>query len=328
MDALTMLCSEVRELGRFTIFKSSKINEVEERLTMAIAPLRLKSPSKTIDASLHSIALDDLSVLLLRYGAEVIVFPEPADDVILMAFMLSGKYEVRDGASGFIAGAGEAFIIESFQGLQLAASPDVETLIMPLRRAAVARAAEALSGQAAPRHYGFDRHFQLNDSGGMALSQLLQYLIVQATMGNGALDALTTTLLIRHLLLNHSNLMRSANFRGAESAPYYVRRAEAFMVENFKEQISLERLALHAGVSIRTLTSGFRRHCGASPLAVLREIRLERARKQLRDPRGGSVTDVALRLGFGHLGRFASLYRARFGESPSATLAESRAHLA
>lgn len=328
MDALTMLCREVRELERFTVFKSNKINEVQERLTAAIAPLRLESGSKIIDASLHSIALDDLSVLLLRYGEEVIAFPEPADDVILMAFILSGEYEVCVGAGRFTARAGDALIIESFQGLQLAASRDFEALIVPLRRAAIARAAEALSGQAAPRHYGFDRHFQLNDSSGMALRQLLQYLIVQATTGNGALDALATTLLIHHLLLNHSNVMRSVSFRRAETVPYYVRRAEAFMVENFKAQVSLERLADHAGVSIRTLTSGFRRHCGASPLSVLREIRLERARKQLRDPRGGSVTEVALRFGFAHLGRFASVYRARFGESPSTTLAKARAHLA
>lgn len=325
MDALTILCSEVRELERFIVFESTQINEVQDMLVTAIAPHRLEPANKVINASLHRIALGDLSVLLLRYGAEVIFLPEPSDDVILVTVMLSGEYVVSDDVSRFTACAGDAFILESFQGLQLAASPDVETLIVPLRRAAIARAAEALSGRAAPRHYGFERHFPLNASGGMALSQLLQYLIVQAVAGNEALDTLATSLFVHHLLLNHSDVMRSASFQRARTVPYYVRRAEEFMVKNFKEQLSLECLANHAGVSLRTLTSGFRRHCGVSPLSMLRDIRLNRAREQLQDPQGDSVTEVAMRFGFGHLGRFASVYRARFGECPSTTLAESRA---
>jgi transcriptional regulator GlxA family with amidase domain len=32
------------------------------------------------------------------------------------------------------------------------------------------------------------------------------------------------------------------------------------------------------------------------------------------------VTDVAMQLGFGHLGRFAGHYRELYGEAPSATL--------
>lgn len=328
MDALTVLCAEIRELERFIVFKSKKIDEVQDMLVATIALHRLEPANKIIDASLHRIAIGDLSVLLLRYGAEVLVLPEPSDDVILVTIMLSGEYVVSDDVSRFTACVGDAFILESFQGLQLAASADAETLIVPLRRAAIARAAEALSGRAAPRHYGFDRDFPLNASGGMALSQLLQYLIVQAMAGNEALDTLATTLLVHHLLLNHSDVMRSAGFRSAQTVPYYVRRAEEFMVKNFKEQLSLECLANHAGVSIRTLTSGFRRHCGASPLSMLRDIRLDRVREQLQDPQGSSVTEVAMRFGFGHLGRFASVYRARFGECPSTTLAESRAQLA
>ncbi|WP_094783336.1 helix-turn-helix domain-containing protein [Paraburkholderia ribeironis] len=37
-----------------------------------------------------------------------------------------------------------------------------------------------------------------------------------------------------------------------------------------------------------------------------------------------SVTDVALRLGFAHVGRFSADYRAAFGEPPAATLRRYR----
>ena len=57
-------------------------------------------------------------------------------------------------------------------------------------------------------------------------------------------------------------------------------------------------------------------------MAELRAIRLEGARDDLRrsSASGDSVTDVALRWGFGHLGRFARDYAEQFGELPSQTL--------
>ncbi len=57
-------------------------------------------------------------------------------------------------------------------------------------------------------------------------------------------------------------------------------------------------------------------------MTYLREIRLGRTHDELRsrDPADVSVAEIAHRYGFLHLGRFAALYRHRYGESPSQTL--------
>jgi TolB-like protein len=56
-------------------------------------------------------------------------------------------------------------------------------------------------------------------------------------------------------------------------------------------------------------------------MPFLRELRLERARQELlRASDRASITRVATRYGFNHIGRFAAQYRTRYGESPSATL--------
>jgi AraC-like DNA-binding protein len=76
-------------------------------------------------------------------------------------------------------------------------------------------------------------------------------------------------------------------------------------------------------VSERSLHAAFRRQLGTSPMSYVRHRRLDDAHDELLrvDPTAGvKVTDVALRHGFTHTGRFAAAYRQRFGESPSTTL--------
>ncbi len=84
-------------------------------------------------------------------------------------------------------------------------------------------------------------------------------------------------------------------------------------------------LAEACGVAPRTLQKHFRRFLGRAPLRYAHDLRFDRARQELlRSPRGSSVTEIATRLGFSHLGRFAAEYRRRYGETPSATLMRSR----
>ncbi|TCK28856.1 AraC family ethanolamine operon transcriptional activator [Ancylobacter aquaticus] len=82
-------------------------------------------------------------------------------------------------------------------------------------------------------------------------------------------------------------------------------------------------ICCEVGVCERTLQYAFRDYIGMSPMAYLRLLRLNRVRAVLRvsSPRGTTVTRVAMRFGFLHLGRLAQDYRRAFGEPPSVTLA-------
>lgn len=76
-----------------------------------------------------------------------------------------------------------------------------------------------------------------------------------------------------------------------------------------------------AGVSVRRLQEGFREYVGMSPREYLNDVRLVRVNGELSDPGAViSVTDVAMKWGFTHAGRFAASYRRKYGESPSDTL--------
>ncbi|MBB2946243.1 AraC-like DNA-binding protein/DNA-binding transcriptional ArsR family regulator [Actinoplanes lutulentus] len=104
--------------------------------------------------------------------------------------------------------------------------------------------------------------------------------------------------------------------------PRAVQRAVEAIHEEPERAFTVRDLARIAGVSVRSLQEGFRRHVGCAPMTYLQQLRLNRVRETLLegDPARVTVAAVAHRWGFAHLGRFASAYRERFGESPSETL--------
>jgi AraC-like DNA-binding protein len=131
--------------------------------------------------------------------------------------------------------------------------------------------------------------------------------------------SILTTLLLtqRH---NYTDAIFSAP---ALPAPRVVRRVVELIDATPAKAFTVADLAGHAGVSERSLHAAFRRQLGTSPMSYVRHRRLDDAHDELLhlDPTTGvRVTDVALRHGFTHTGRFAAAYRRRFGESPSTTL--------
>lgn len=74
------------------------------------------------------------------------------------------------------------------------------------------------------------------------------------------------------------------------------------------------------GVGERTLERAFQERLGLSPRAYERERRLRAAHGLiLTEGDRLSITDIAMSVGFWHLGRFAGAYAALFGYSPSET---------
>jgi AraC-like DNA-binding protein len=108
----------------------------------------------------------------------------------------------------------------------------------------------------------------------------------------------------------------------ATAAPGAVRRVVEAMRAHPGEPFTVVDLAAIAGVSVRCLQESFRRDVGMPPMAYLRQLRLARVHEHLRqgDPAFHTVTEIAYRYGFTHMGRFAAEYRARYGVPPSETL--------
>ena len=112
--------------------------------------------------------------------------------------------------------------------------------------------------------------------------------------------------------------------RVAESGRHaaILRKLRLFFESQPELPLRVGDLCRHVGASHRSLHRVFVELYGISPARYLRLRRLHQARRALRmkDGAHGSVTEAGTAMGFYDLGRFASEYRALFGELPSATL--------
>lgn len=113
-----------------------------------------------------------------------------------------------------------------------------------------------------------------------------------------------------------------------DATPETLRRALAYIEANPDLDIGVVDIARAASVTVRAVQLAFRRHLDTTPMAHLRQVRLDRAHEDLRnaDPDDGTtVTKVAARWGFSSPSRFSLFYRAEYGQLPSETLRESGA---
>ncbi|QIS14067.1 helix-turn-helix domain-containing protein [Nocardia arthritidis] len=137
--------------------------------------------------------------------------------------------------------------------------------------------------------------------------------------GTGGAERLLTA----HLMLSPPrDRPAEPSRRSITMAPRSIRRAAELIEKHSAEPLTIADIAEAVGVGTRTIQAGFRRYLHTTPIAYLREIRLRRAHSVLlaADDRVTTVSEIATECGFAHLGRFATLYRRRYGEPPSATL--------
>ncbi|MFB1296459.1 helix-turn-helix transcriptional regulator [Mycobacterium sp. pW049] len=120
-----------------------------------------------------------------------------------------------------------------------------------------------------------------------------------------------------------TNVMTEPTSRDrVDSKPPLLRRAIAYIEGNVEEDIALADIAASVHITPRALQYMFRRHLDITPMEYLRRVRLDHAHRELvtSDPSTTTIQIVSARWGFGHTGRFASMYRKTYGRNPSDTL--------
>lgn len=318
-------------LGRHALLASEDVDEVRTRIAELLNDHVLEPRGTTLAARLHGVKADVLSLWMLEYGDAVRVEEtRPGGDFLLVQLPLSGSVEVECDEGNWAVEPGMGLILPSNVPHRLNWQAGATQIILkvPLNRLGLEYA--NLTGANPGESLKFNRSITLTSTDGEQWSALMRYFCEQVAHPSpmGVLKVqLAEQALMRHLLCAQSVTLQERYLgQDAEQAPRRLQRAREFMEANLQADISLADIAEYSGTSLRNLSRMCQLQYGASPMQLLRELRLDKIRFELDNPSADTnVSEIALNWGYAHLGRFAAAYRQRFGEAPSQTLEAARA---
>lgn len=185
-----------------------------------------------------------------------------------------------------------------------------------------------LLGDRAARPLEFEAELDLTSRGGQSILHTVHLIDGAASRADGPLTHPLAAQQLERSLFQALLFAQPHNYTQALAVPSPAagRLPVAMAVELLRSDPAhpwtVAELAREVSVSVRCLQEGFRRTLDTTPTAYLRRLRLEAVRRDLSaaQPGATSVTDVATRWGFVHLGRFSAVYAQAFGEHPSTTL--------
>jgi AraC-like DNA-binding protein len=319
--------------------QSPRLDEIEDLCNRFVAPHRLTTVSRIqqeADSKLSVHGVKDLGIFTVAYGAELTaqVYPTDVDDRLAFIIAESGAGHAKMEGQEHAFTAEQGAIIPSGPELFMHYQDNCETLSILLSRSRLAEQCAKLLGREIERPLEFNIQTSLRGAAGQSWRRLGSYVAgelsdpLSMTLQVPAVAKQLEQMVSTAFLLGHSHTYSDALLRPQSAAvPFYVKRAEAFIEAHFSEPLSLADIAAQAGVSARSLQNGFQNFRNTTPMGFLRSLRLKRAYEMLllSDPSTVTVTEIALRCGFGHLGEFATAYRHAFGEAPRQTLARARA---
>ncbi|OZI55491.1 helix-turn-helix domain-containing protein [Bordetella genomosp. 5] len=317
--------SELAPLVARRVFRSRERDETRNRVSEALKDHHLSWQAGPVDARLSRAQVGALTICTLRYGPEVRIDPGRLRDFMLVQVPLVGRARVQCGADIVETCTRRAAVIAPDRPLALHWESGCEQLMLKIPRGLLDQVGQQAFGAAARRPLDFAPSLALDTPTGSTwralvagLLHTLPLLAQAAPVGTVPADIWTLRMqemLVLHLLWHQPNTWRD----GAHAVPRHLAQAEAYMHAHLAAPICAADIARHAGVSASQLARLFHAHRGTTPMSALRTLRLDSARDHLLSGAHG-VTDAALAVGFGHLGRFSEYYRERHGELPSATL--------
>lgn len=333
MIATSNEVSQRARLNDFARVATMRVDDAAEAIGRIFCPHNLTpvEHSERDFFALHNCAdFDGFSINYVAYGGAVSINPGCLDRFFLLQMPLHGSASIRTASREVTAGpARTASLLSPTIATEMTWRDDCAQLILLLDRRLVEHRAAALGG-AMVRPVEFDPAVALDGPLGHALAARIEHLVTLAErLGPqkqlSAVAAADWRETFLNALLNgqrHSLSAAIDTFNGrGETQPAALKRVRDYLEARATEPIDLAELADVAGTGIRALQLGFRRHFGTTITDMLLDIRLAQLNARLTTARPTErIVDIAFDLGFTHLSRMASAYRAKFGESPKATL--------
>jgi len=314
--------------GSQPLLVTSDLAEARHYITDVYIPHDLATrDGRRLDFRLRYLASERLTVGHLLYGADAELLVPPMRDCYHMNLTLHGRTMVSQRGRWASTEAERSGVLFSpTDPFTVRWSPDAVQYAVKLPRRSVESHLAKLIHRPVEQPILFDLGFDLDTPAGRSLLSTVDFLRQELARPGGIatmpaareqLESLVLTQLLLTIPNNYADLLRAPETPARHTS---IRRVVDLIEAHPERDLTLAELAHAAGTTARALQRGFKDVVGMSPTAYVRAVRLDRVHAELVAGAGAvSVTDVAMRWGFFHLGRFAQQYRERFGVLPSRT---------
>lgn len=295
------------------MLRSQERRETYDAIAGELCDYGLRWQGGEVDARAFRCKTDSLALYSMRYGDEVTITPDVYKDFFLVHLCLKAGIEVETDGIVTDVPEGSVFLSAPRRSIRLRWQEGCEQLILRVPYAAAGLEGRRMQRSAAllPRALSPLLVSQLNTL--MALSR----------QGPGDADwaAHAQTGLARfvaqHLLPGPGE---AAGMAGADARD----RLIGFIGAHMARPVQLLDLARAAGLGRSQLNELTQSAFGCTPMVLLRRMRLQAAHRDLEENPGQNLTQLALRYGFDHQGRFSQYFRDQFGTPPRQLRADLR----
>lgn len=308
------------------------LDEFRQNLNSVFYPAEVEllgNRRREAPAELSAVRLNHLTIGRARFGSEARV--DPGDlGTYHVNVPVSGEVVSWCGDQQTVATPRRAAVFTPHEQTLLPLwQADATQICIKIDRAALESELAQVLGRPVDKHIRFDLAMDLTSPAGARWLSTLRILLDTVDDPSSALNpALMSQIehferaLISGLLLQQPHSLTSQLYTPPAASNPRAVQSVLDHIESFPgSQYTIGDLAAIAGIGARQLQNLFQEQFGMSPTTFIRHIRLDGVRRDLQ--KGYETTkvgDVAFSWGFNHLGRFASHYEAKFGETPSRTL--------
>jgi AraC-like DNA-binding protein len=288
--------------------------------------------ARLLSVCLNSVSLSSMTIGYVDWGAKVSVWSTEANCDYWIVPPIRGDLEVVIGKREIVCRPGHAIVNSPRRVGCIRSNEGSSRLSLRLIGTTLTRQLSALLGEPVDAPLELATELSLAEGYGRSIAGYLRQVIADFETGNSVLCNPTAAspfeqFIMTSLLQSHPHNYSEALQRLDKPAvPRDVKRAIDYIEAHLESVINLADIVAASGVPGRSLFRHFMDHRGISPMRYLRLARLQKVREELHQAEPEQdLSEIAIRWGFEHLGRFAVEYRKRFGERPSETLKSHRA---
>ncbi|MDH4555609.1 AraC family transcriptional regulator [Pseudomonas sp. BN417] len=317
-------------LSRFEVCHTQDLDEARRWGENIFCANRLRSldAKGAVDTRIFYRRLGGIGIGRMSYGGDITIEPGVMESFALIQMPIRGQEMIEYGNHRVHSTPRLGSILNAHSPFKIHHCSGTEKLIIRVDRSLLERHCQQHLGRTLRKKIEFQPEMPLDTTRGQSWMRMVGWIYDCLSVEEDLpplLRAQYESMLVNTLLACQPHTYSAELFEDERTsiAPAFVKRVERFIEEHAHEPITIVEMAEHAGVSSRSLFTGFRRFRNTSPMLYLKEVRLRKVQEELQRQSQGSttVTAVAFRWGFNHLGHFTTDYKRRFGESPSETLA-------